>query len=125
MKVSVALGALAHAYSLAGYLHRGGQLSRLYTHYPLPFIDKELRPYTRTFPWIQAVSTLLSRAGMSRLAGYLAWPAIEIFDKWVARSMEPCDVFVAMSGLGLYARRAAKKLGAFTGCDQVLPISGV
>ncbi len=118
MKVNVSMSTRSNLYYQARHLQRRGVLNRLYTFYPRPMIAADVRSRCRTSPYAFVTLEGISRIGLSRLRHRLAVPFCNLFDKWVARAMEPADIFVAMSGLGLYARRAAKAMGAFTVCER-------
>lgn len=118
MRVSVAFGSRGHAYSLARHLGRQSLLQRAYTFCPAQIIAPDIRHAVRTFPYLHLAMALLSRAGFGKTAKAMNLPVLDLFDKWVAARIEPGEVFMAMSGLGLYARRAAKKQGAKTVCDR-------
>jgi glycosyltransferase involved in cell wall biosynthesis len=106
------------AFDLAEQLRQYGYLKVLYNAYPRWKIDRNLRPYSRNFPWVFSAHVLASRLGWARLADAMDWWAIDSFDRWVAQRLEPADVVVTLSGYGLYTRRAAKQMGALTVCDR-------
>jgi glycosyltransferase involved in cell wall biosynthesis len=119
VKASVLVGATrAHAYSLSDYLARTGQLGCFYIGLPKVLLAPHLRPFARTFPWLHLPAAALLRSRLRQLGRPLQEAAVESFDRWVAGRMEPCDVFMAMSGQGLRARRAAQAAGALTVCDR-------
>jgi glycosyltransferase involved in cell wall biosynthesis len=118
MKVSIAFGSRNHAYALALYLQRHSLLGHLYTRYPLSMLDPEVRQHCRSFPYIHTSLAVADRLGFTRITTALDATANRTFDRWVSRRMEPSDVFMAMSGIGLEARRAAKAMGSFTVCDR-------
>lgn len=118
MRVAIAFGSRGHAYSLSRYLNRKQLLSSAYTFCPRPLIEPELRRVCRTFPYLHLGMALLSRAGLPGVAKSLNLSSLDLFDRWVASVVRASDVFMAMSGIGLYARRAAREFGAFTVCDR-------
>lgn len=118
LSVVVSSAGRFHAFDLAEQLRERGYLKALYSAYPRWKIDKELRPYSRNFPWVLSAQVLASRLGWTKLADALDWQAIDSFDQWVAKRLEPADVVVALSGYGLYTRRVAKQMGALTVCDR-------
>lgn len=118
MRVTLATLGRFHAFDLAEQLRQQGCLSRLYTATPAFKIAAALRPLTRTFPWI------LPLAGTARWTGWewgyrhSNWLAIDRFDRWAARRIEPCDVLVHLSGFGLHTARRARVQGAAVVCDR-------
>jgi glycosyltransferase involved in cell wall biosynthesis len=118
MKISIAFGARGHAYSYALYLQRRSMLGTLYSSCPVPLIDPAVRPNLRSFPWLHTSLAVMSRLKMGWIAQRAALPANDFFDRWVASQMKPSDIFMAMSGLGLYARRSARDMGSLCVCDR-------
>ena len=123
MIVSVASAGRFHADDLARQMQRLGHLGQLYTGVPGGRLAGELPPARiRSFPWLTGARWAVGRLGLHGLAQRLDWPSIQLFDRWVARCLSPCDVFNCLSGLGLYARRAARaRYGALTVCDRGSP----
>lgn len=118
MKVSVAFGARGHAYALAKYLQRQSLLQRVYTVYPNGMMEPDIRSRCRSFPYIHGCLYAMSRIGLGQIASSLNPSANRAFDRWIARQMEAADIFMAMSGVGLHARRSAKAMGSLTVCDR-------
>jgi len=58
---------------------------------------------------------VVGKIGMHRLARYLNWSSIELFDRWVASQMTPCDMFHCFSVFGRKAHQVAReRYGAMT-----------
>jgi alpha-maltose-1-phosphate synthase len=81
-------------------------------------MDREIRHRCCSFPYIHAFLAATARFGFGQISASMNSTANRAFDRWVARRMEPADVFMAMSGLGLQARRSAKAMGSLTVCDR-------
>jgi glycosyltransferase involved in cell wall biosynthesis len=80
------------------------------------------RHKVRTFPWLIAPRLALARFGLSRLSQALSPLAIQSFDAWMARQLEPCDVFHCLPGFGLKTQRVARgRYGALTVFDGASP----
>ena len=107
-----------HIFDLAEQMRQRGHLTRLYTAFPMFKVDRPLRPFASTFPWVYCSRALILRLGWYQAGRYLNWPTRETFDRWVADHIEPCDVFVHLSSFGLYTARRAKILGARVVCDR-------
>ncbi|MBI2322214.1 MAG: glycosyltransferase family 4 protein [Chloroflexi bacterium] len=107
-----------HTFDLGRQLLRRGHLRRMYTAYPWWKVDADLRPHARAFPWLMAVYMLSERWKWYAVRDLVHWPLLDTYDRWVARQLEPCDVFVSLAGFGLHSHRRAKALGAATVCDR-------
>ncbi len=60
-----------------------------------------------------------ARLCRARLPWEIDWMVTETFGSWMARRLEPCDVFHSLSGYGLRAHRVAReRYGALTVCDR-------
>ncbi|HXH06600.1 MAG TPA: glycosyltransferase family 4 protein [Vicinamibacterales bacterium] len=82
-------------------------------------MDDVEKSRVRSFPWLIGTRALLARWGIE--FGKDGWNrlAVETFGRWVARRLEPCDVFHCLSGFGLEAHRVAReRYGALTVCDR-------
>ncbi len=53
-----------------------------------------------------------------RLDKNLAWWSAETLDRYVARTMQECDVLMALSSVGLHAAKVAKRRGSQYICDR-------
>lgn len=119
MKVAVASAGRFHAFDLARQMERLGHLGRLYTAYPRFKVDGLRAAKVSTFPWLMGPATLAGRVGFSGMRDRLNVAVIESFDRWMARRLEPCDVFHCLSSFGLVSHRAARaRFGALTVCDR-------
>jgi starch synthase len=122
MKVVLSCIGKFHHFALARELHAAGILDSIYTGYPRWKLRGERLPADkiRTFPWLQTVymarnKLRLNGAAFSRALGLLAG---RFHDRWVARNLARCDVFIGLSGHNLLAGRRAKALGAVWICDR-------
>lgn len=107
-----------HALDLAVQLSQHGALARLYTAYPWWRLDPTLKPVTRSFPWLLALVRFGGPWLAQPLREDLNLLAIRTFDRWAARRIEPCDVFVHLSSVGLESATRARALGARVVCDR-------
>lgn len=107
------------AFDLARQMLRLGHLGKLYTAYPRWKVDGLPPEKVATFPWFFVPKAFLGKLGLRRAERAFNPIVIETFDRWLARNVEPCDVFHCLSGFGLQAHRAAKKrYGALNICDR-------
>jgi alpha-maltose-1-phosphate synthase len=118
MRVVISTIGRFHAFDLAEQLRRRECLAWLYTAYPRFKLSAQLRPFTRTFPWVLSSVTVAQQVGWHKLASHLNWLAIDSFDRWVAGQVESCDVFVHLSSFGLHTAQRARSLGARVVCDR-------
>jgi len=108
-----------HVFDLARQMMRLGHLGKLYTTYPKWKVDGLPPEKVATFPWFFVPKAFLGKLGLCRAERAFNPIVIETFDRWLAKHIEPCDVFHCLSGFGLQAHRAAKKrYGALTVCDR-------
>lgn len=122
MKVSLSTIGKFHTFDLARELHAAGCLHNIYTGYPSFKLKNENLPVTkmRSFPWVQTPYMAMNRWGVStkqtnRLLEYIGKRAL---DRYVAKTLQGCDVFVGLSGSALMSGRRAKALGARYVCDR-------
>lgn len=106
MKVTVSVGGTFHAFRLAEQLQARDMLHRLVTtHRPL---RGERIPIERIAanPWPEIVMRGPRTLGLRWLGGdYLKSVS---FDRWAARQVDGCDVWVGFAGFSLFAQRAAR-----------------
>ncbi|HTV03943.1 MAG TPA: glycosyltransferase family 4 protein [Acidobacteriaceae bacterium] len=109
-------------FDLANELEARGYLKRIYSSFPWIRLKREGVPRAKvsTFPWIHGP---LMASG--KFISLPKWVTREImvgnfrsFDAWVASRIEECDVFVALSGVGLKSGSVAKRRGARYVCDR-------
>jgi len=118
LQVVVTSAGRFHGFDLARQVHRLGHLDRLYTGYPKWKVDGLPSSKVASFPYVVAPMMLLNKRGYARVGARLNWLAAESFDRWVARSLRPCDVFHFLSSLGMRSQRVAHSMGAVTVCDR-------
>lgn len=119
MKVAIGCQGRFHLFDLARQMERLGHLSQLYTGYPRFKVGELPRAKVSTFPWLMAPYMAAGRFG---LASYLERFEILIsrsFDEWVARNIEPCDVYHCLSTAGLRTHAIIReRYGALSVCDR-------
>jgi len=91
-----------------------GYLGLFYTNLPASRAYGISKKHLRSNP-ITAAPYVAGKIGMHRLARYLNWSSIELFDRWVASQMTSCDIFHCFSAFGRKAHQVARdKYGAMT-----------
>jgi starch synthase len=122
MRVIQATFGTFHHFDLARELESLGQLTRIYSTFPMRRLSREgVSPHLiRTFPWVQTTRLLLGRvlpfpAPIDNLVSYVN--AVS-FDRWLTRSLTPCDAYVAITGCGVWSGKRAQQLGAKYVCDR-------
>ena len=120
MKIAILTSGRFHVLDLARELDRRGHDVRFYSLVP-PWRTRRHGLPLRNNRWLgPALGPLwLAYRGLSRLPrpelGTLAHRALtEALDRTAAILLEPCDVFITMSGMGLHTLRRARRLGAHT-----------
>lgn len=122
MQVILAVNGVFHHFDLAHELNTEGYLKQIYSTFPWRRLRREHVPrqQVRTFPWIHTPHQVIGQRwhlpmALNRAVGYINQVA---FDKWIARTLPPCDAYVALSGSGLRSGRRAQELGAKYVCDR-------
>ncbi|HZO80959.1 MAG TPA: glycosyltransferase family 4 protein [Candidatus Binataceae bacterium] len=88
----------------------------MYTAYPRWKVDRLPRSKVSTFPWL--LTPMMAVDALSR-SPVLNYHAITSFDHWMARRIEPCEVFHSLSSYAVQSHQAAKnRYGALTVCDR-------
>lgn len=116
MKVTVSTVGRFHAFDLARQLLKHDHLRCLYTGYPLRKIEPDLRPHSRSFPWLVVPQMGLARYGWTSLADRISELSCNTFDRWVAAQTLDTDVLVIQSQSGLHSLRRAQARGIKTVC---------
>jgi glycosyltransferase involved in cell wall biosynthesis len=112
-----------HHFHLARQLERHGMLKFIFTGYPRWKLGDESgipKDKIRSFPWLQAPYMAKNRLGLTnpRIIREWAWQSHETLDRYAARRLKGTDVLIALSGGGIHAGRAIKKLGGIYICDR-------
>jgi starch synthase len=119
MKVCIGAGGRFHILDLAHQMERFGYLTQIYTGYPRTKVDGLPRERVSTHPFRTILAHLAGRLGSRSIYDRANLEAITDFDKWMAKSLQPCDVLHTLSSFGTEAQKAAKnKYGAFLVCDR-------
>ena len=118
MKVNITSRGRYHMFDLAKQMARLGYLNKLYTQYPPWMIEDPIRAKSETFFWNLIPSLMVQRLAPRNLRSKWRYIDRRNLDRWVASRLEPCDVFVWLSGSGLLSQEVAKrKYHALTVCD--------
>lgn len=122
MQIVQAVGGVFHHFDLARELESRGYLRRIYSTFPWKRLKREGLPSAkvRRFPWIH---TPILVAGRFRqlplsLSRELQYANFRLFDSWVARQVDECDAFVALSGSGLKTGKVVQSRGSKYLCDR-------
>ncbi len=111
-----------HSFNQARQLQERGALEAIFTGYPrVKLGNTGVDPARiRSFPWLIAPYMALVRFHWFQrtLERDWAWKAHRAHDRHVARTLPPCDVVIALSGLGLATGRTAQARGARYVCDR-------
>ena len=122
IRVSQAVWGKFHHFDLARQFHQRGMLSSIYSTYPSWKLSNEGIPHDRihTFPYLHLASLAVHRLGWHQPAfdRELARWIIRSFDRYLLRYMEPCDVFIGISGTGRKAGEEVQRRGGQYLCDR-------
>lgn len=122
MRVVLATIGKFHTFDLARQIHARGWLETVFTGYPKFKLKNEGVPPERisSFPWLQTLYMSRSKLRLNG-AGFerqLSWLAQETLSAYAAAKLPPCDVFMALSGVGMPAGAKAQQSGATYICDR-------
>ena len=124
-KVCIAVGGKFHAFHLAEELQKRGCLARLLTPYFNPRRNAWGYRIDPTLVKTHLPSAILTY-GHHILPQLSKMPfrerlASEVFDYWVARYLDNCDILVAWAGWAYHCFKAAKQNGIITVLDRACP----
>ena len=118
MRVCIGGAGRFHTFDLARQMARLGHLRRMYTAFPKWKIDCLPMDKVRTFPWFLVPQSALGRYGLRAGDRFLNRLVTLTFDRWMARNLEPCDVFHSLSSFAVDSHAVARNNGALTVCDR-------
>jgi alpha-maltose-1-phosphate synthase len=122
MKVALSTPGKFHTFDLARELHARGALSRVFTGYPQFKLKGEGLPaeLISPFPWL--ITPYLGFPRKERLGSSVVrqWQYLNriTLDHYVRRYLPECDVYVCLSGFGLYSGKHAQQRGVAYVCDR-------
>jgi alpha-maltose-1-phosphate synthase len=122
LRVVLATVGKFHTFDLAREMHRRGWLEAIFTGYPGFKLKNEKLPkdVIRSFPWFR---TLYMGRGKLKLNGEkigqtLAYLSAVTVEMYAAANLPPCDIFMALSSVGLKPGKRAQKRGGVYICDR-------
>jgi starch synthase len=122
MKVALSATGKFHTFDLARELHARRALEVIFTGYPRFKLRNEHLPLDRirTWPWLQTTYMAMPQRRLlgHRLVRHWEWLIKTRLDAHVAQNLPECDVFVGLSGSGLYSGQAARRRGIRYVCDR-------
>jgi len=122
MKVALSTIGKFHTFDLARELLKREMLAGVFSAYPNSKLRNEGIPpeLLTTFPWLHAPYMALSSKDLLPEIAMQPWEYIDriTFDRYVARRLEACDVFVGLSGSALATGASAKAAGIKYVCDR-------
>ena len=120
MKVTVSAGGTFHAFRLAEQLEHRGLLHRLISTHPPMRGERIPRERVRFNPFPELLLRGPRALRLTRGSGgdrFDYWKAVT-FDRWAARHVGGCDLFVGFSLFSLISGRAVRARGACTILDR-------
>lgn len=122
MKVVVSAIGRFHSFNQARQLQDREALQAIFTGYPrFKLRGCGVEPdRIHTYPWLQTPYMALSRYPwfQRRFDRDWSWLAQQAHDRHVARNLPPCDVLIALSGMGLASGRRVQARGGRYVCDR-------
>ena len=118
MKVCVGSVGRFHTFDLARQMERLDHLRRMYTAFPKWKVDGLPVNKVSTFPWFLVPQSGLGRYGLRAGDRFLTRLVTLTFDRWMARNLEPCDVFHSLSSFAVDSHAVARNHGDLTVCDR-------
>ncbi len=121
-RVVLTVNGVFHLFDLAHELASRQMLTRVYSTFHWGRLRREGldRSFIRSFPWIHpaqlAVNRVLNLPPVVDM--YLDRGVRSTLDRYAARTLPPCDAYVALSGSGLLSGRVAQRRGATYICDR-------
>jgi alpha-maltose-1-phosphate synthase len=122
MRVTQAVFGVYHHFELAHQLHRRHHLLKIYSTWPWARLKREGLPRSlvQTFPILHTTDYLLRRTPLLTPAVdsfFNYWNSVS-FDRWLRRTVQPCDALIAISGAGLTAGPLVQSRGGKFICDR-------
>lgn len=122
MKVVLSTPGKFHIFDLARELQSRDALSAVFTGYPHFKLKHEGLPrqMIRSWPWLQSSYMAMPKRHLlgAKVVREWEWLIKTSLDRHVARHMPACDVFVGLSGSGLFSGRVARARGGKYVCDR-------
>ncbi len=122
MKIALSTPGKFHTFDLARELSAHGVLSAVYSGYPRFKLRKEGLPSAliHTFPWVKAPLMAYPWSHRMPRSWMRQWQhlAATSFGNYVARNIQPCDVYVGLSGSSLGAGKKIQLQGGRYVCDR-------
>jgi starch synthase len=120
LNVAVGCHGRYHLFDLARQIEQRGYLGRLYTGYPRFKVEHLPRHKVSTFPWLMAPYMAAGRfIGIGTRLEMLEPLIIRSFDDWVARNLEPYDIYHCLSASGIRTHETARRnYGTISICDR-------
>ncbi len=122
MKVTLSTVGKFHSFHLAEQLFKNNILKTIYTGYP-KFKLKETgvpKDNIKSYPWFRGVymyySKFLNKHPM--LKRELSWWSHEYLDIYSKNTLDECDIFMALSGVGQHTGKLQKSRGGVYICDR-------
>lgn len=123
MRVTLAATGKFHFLDLAHQMQRLNSLGKLYTAYPKWKLRHQIdlpESSLQTFPWVHTpyMASMRFPRIVQPFVQQIDYLDRLTFDKYVATSLEPCDIYTAISSCGLTSGTRAQEIGAKYVCDR-------
>jgi alpha-maltose-1-phosphate synthase len=122
MRVTISTWGRFHSFHLARQMQRFGWLEAVFTTLPRFILRNEGVPPEKLIvnPWLHPFVLAKWRAGLTnpRIDRFLLRLVDRSQQRFIARRVPPCDVFIALSGSGLVGGRIVQQHGGKWICDR-------
>ena len=117
MQVIVSTIGKFHHFDLARQLYQRGLLRKLFTAYPIRYVDELPWDFVITHPHFLYIEKFFRKIGLYDIAERISPLTNQDFDRFVGRNLMEADIFLCNNGSGLYSYQRARELGAKIVCD--------
>lgn len=120
LRIAISAIGRFHMFDLARQMLRLGQQVEIFTGNPMCRVDRDLRPRTRTHPFLHVLAALRYRIPPApKTTWWLDWD-LEALGRWLARSVDPetTDILDGLDGLGPAAGRLMRSHGKAWVCNR-------
>jgi len=123
LKLSLSTWSKFHYFQLARHFHRAGLLKQLFTNLPWFRLTKEgiPRPIVESnpFPALAYYGVKQLQIPLSAwLERRMVWALDASQQQFIVRRLQECDVFIALSGAGLFGGRLTQRRGGRFVCER-------
>jgi glycosyltransferase involved in cell wall biosynthesis len=120
LRIAISAIGSFHMFDLARQMLRLGQEVEIFTGNPMCRVDRDLRPHTRTHPFLHVLAALRYRIPPApKTTWWLDWD-LDALGRWLARSVDPetTDILDGLDGPGPAAGKLMRSHGKAWICNR-------